>query len=54
MGDFGYTARLAKINQNPTPDKDALQQNTTHEFSIRPGRNLNVLKFNQKELTRHH
>jgi hypothetical protein len=54
MGDFGYTARLAKINQNPTPDKDALQQNTTHEFSIRPGRNLNVLKFNQKELTCHH
>ncbi|PHR85821.1 MAG: hypothetical protein COA78_38790, partial [Blastopirellula sp.] len=54
MGDFGYTARLAKITQNPTPDVDALQQNTTHEFSIRPGRNLNVLQFNQQELTRHH
>jgi len=54
LGDFGYTARIAKVSSTPTPDVDALQQNSSNEFAIKPGRNLNVLQFNQKELSRHH
>jgi len=54
LEQYGYTARLAKVTTAPTPDVDALKQNGTNEFAIRPGRNLNVFKFNQKELSRHH
>lgn len=54
LADFGYTARIAKVTSAPTPDVDALQQNSSNEFAIKPGRNLNVLQFNQKELSRHH
>ncbi len=54
LGDFGYTARIAKVTSTPTPDVDALRQNSTNEFAIKPGRNLSVLQFTREELSRHH
>jgi len=32
LGDFGYTARIAKVTSTPTPDVDALRQNSTNAF----------------------
>jgi len=32
LNDFGYTARLAKVNSTPTPDVDVLRQNNSNAF----------------------
>ena len=31
LGDFGYTARIAKVTSAPTPDVDALKQNSSND-----------------------
>ncbi|NYZ65595.1 hypothetical protein H0A36_06190 [Endozoicomonas sp. SM1973] len=43
----GYTARLAKIVQDPSKSNDPLAASQIHEIAIDPGRRLQVVKFTE-------